>query len=237
MDYTRAMEHPPPGWRHFQLEDFARLPAAIREHEMKAVPETERILLAQGDEAARERFAQAFFWTFVYHLEPERWDALAQVEPIHPEIVAQLPVNARIGLDIGAGSGRLTQHLVSRCRHVVAVEPAGVLRTRLRQRLPQADAIAGWAEAIPLMDRCSDLTAACGALGPEPDVLGELERVTVIGGLIALISPECPDWFEAHGWKRFTATALAPAEHPPWMDRFFGPPDPPRELFTKRVTA
>src|ERR1700737_447818 len=110
MDYSRAVKRPPPGWRHFRVEDFARLPPAIREHEMKAVPEAERILLSKGDHAAQVRFVQAFFWTFVYHLEPDRWDALAQIEPIHPEIVAQLPVNARLVLDIGAGRASLTQH-------------------------------------------------------------------------------------------------------------------------------
>jgi SAM-dependent methyltransferase len=236
MDYERAVEQAPPGWRQFGIEDLERLPHAVRRHELRSVPGPELYLLDAGDPAAVERVRRAFFWTFVYHLQPERWDALAQVEPIHPDVISALPASSARGLDIGAGSGRLTRHLLSRCEHVVAVEPSAGLRTILMNRLPAVVVVAGWAEALPLEDCCSDLTAACGSLGPEPDVLRELERVTAVGGLMALISPERPDWFEAHGWDRLTAPKIAPIDHEPWIDDFFGAPDPPRELLTKRVT-
>jgi SAM-dependent methyltransferase len=235
MDYERAVEQAPPGWRQFGIEDLERLPRAVRRHELKSLPGPERKLLDAGDAAALERARKAFFWTFVYHLQPDRWDALAQVEPIHPDVVAALPQFFRRGLDIGAGSGRLTRHLVSRCEHLIAIEPSAGLRAMIKDRLPTVEVVAGWAEALPLEDRCSDLTAACGALGPEPQVLRELERVTALGGLMALISPECPEWFEAHGWNRITAAKIAPLVHEPWIDDFFGAPDPPRELLTKRV--
>ncbi|MDQ2942623.1 MAG: methyltransferase domain-containing protein [Candidatus Dormibacteraeota bacterium] len=236
MNYERAVDHAGPSWRHFGLEDLERLPRAVREHEMRCVPKPELDLLAARNPEAMERVRKAFFWTLVYHLEPDRWDALAQIEPIHPQIVGALPSNPRRCLDIGAGSGRLTQHLVARCRHVVAVEPASGLRARLKQRLPAVATIAGWADALPLADRCSDLTTACGALGPEPGVISELERVTATGGVIALISPEFPEWFEAHGWTRVTAAPIAVLEHEPWIDDFFGPPESPHELLTKRMT-
>jgi SAM-dependent methyltransferase len=236
MNYERAVEQAPPGWHRFGLQDLERLPPAVREHELRFVPDGDRRLIASRDVAAVERVLRAFFWTLVYHLEPERWDALAQVESIHPGLLAALPNDVRRGVDIGAGSGRLTEHLVGRCDHVVAIEPASGLRDLLKQRLPTVEAIAGWAEALPLEDRCSDLTAGCGVLGPEPDVLQELERVTAIGGLIALISPECPEWFEAHGWTRRALAPMAPPDHEPWIDEFFGAPDPPHELVMKRVT-
>ena len=236
MDYERAVEQAPPGWRKFGIKALERLPPAVRQHELKSVPEPERKLFEAGDPAAVERVRRAFFWTFVYHLQPNLWDALAQIEPIHPEVLAALPPSSRHGLDIGAGSGRLTKHLVSRCEHVVAIEPSAWLRATLKRRLPTVEVVAGWADALPLEDRCSDLTAACGALGPEPDVLHELERVTAVGGLMALISPERPDWFEAHGWRRLTAAKIPPLEHDPWIDELFGAPDPPHELLTKRVT-
>ncbi|HYR50874.1 MAG TPA: class I SAM-dependent methyltransferase [Candidatus Eisenbacteria bacterium] len=235
MDYERAVASAPPGWRQFGVEDLNRLPKAVRRHELKSIPRPERQLLDAGDPAAAERVRRAFFWTFVYHLQPERWDALAQVEPIHPDVIAALPEFLRRGLDIGAGSGRLTQHLVRRCEHVVAVEPSAGLRAILEGRLPAVEVVAGWADALPLGDRSSDLTAACGALGPEPAVVRELERVTAVGGLIALISPECPEWFEAHGWSRLTAATIAPLDHEAWIDDFFGAPDPPHELLTRRV--
>jgi SAM-dependent methyltransferase len=237
MNYERVVEQAPPGWRKFGLEDLERLPAAVRAHEMRSVPDRDRKLIEKGDPEAAERVMRAFFWTFVYHLEPDRWDALAHVEPIHPDVLAALPRHARRGVDIGAGSGRLTQHLVDRCDHVVAVEPASGLLELIKQRLPTVEVLAGWADALPLEDRCSDLTAGCGVLGPESDALEELERVTAIGGLIALISPESPEWFEARGWSRLAAAPMAPPYHELWIDEFFGPPDPPHELLTKRVTT
>lgn len=220
MDYEKAVEEAPPGWRHFTVDDIARLPHFVRAHELPRVPPGE----------PGERVVRALFWTLVYHLEPERWDELAHFEPIHPEVIAALPQGARVGLDVGAGSGRLTQHLVERCDHVVAVEPSAGLRSVLTRRLPQVGAVAAWAEALPIADRSIQLTAACGAFGPDEVVLAELRRVTAPGGVIALINPEEPEWFEDEGWRRVIAPAMPAPEHPGWLDDFFGPPDPPREL-------
>ncbi|HKW59983.1 MAG TPA: hypothetical protein VJR46_09560, partial [Candidatus Dormibacteraeota bacterium] len=101
--------------------------------------------------------------------------------------------------------------------------------------MPAVRALAGWAESLPLASACSQLTAACGALGPDPAVLAELRRVTAPGGVIALISPERPDWFETEGWRRVVVYAPAAPEHAAWLDEFFGPPDPPRELVMTTV--
>jgi len=68
-------------------------------------------------------------------------------------------------------------------------------------------------------------------------VLRELRRVTEIGGIIALISPESPEWFEARGWRRLSAARAPAPAHEHWIDDFFGPPDPPHELVMTRVTT
>ena len=227
MEYTEAVEQAPPGWRHFTIEDVARLPEAVWRHEMARIPDGE----------PGERIIRALFWTLVYHLEPEKWDELARHEPIHPDLIHALPSGVDIALDVGAGSGRLTQQLVTRSRRVVAVEPSAGLRAILTRRLPAVSAVAGWAESLPLEDGCSHLTAASGAFGPDPPVLAELRRVTAPGGMIALISPESPEWFEAEGWRRLTAPPLQAPHHPAWLDEFFGPLDPPHELVTMRVDA
>ena len=237
MNYERAAQQAPAGWRTFDLKDLERLPKAVHEHEMRLVPDHDRQAAEDGEPQAIGRLLRAFFWTFVYHLEPERWDALARAEPIHPEVLAALPKHAGRAVDIGAGSGRLTQHLVGRCDRVIAVEPATGLREQIKHRLPTVQVVAGWADALPLADRSSDLTAGCGVLGPEPDALDELERVTAIGGLIALISPECPEWFEAHGWTRRSFARINPPERDPWIDEFFGPPDPPHELLMRLMST
>jgi SAM-dependent methyltransferase len=237
MDYEQAVLAAPPGWTHFQIADLDRLPPAVRQREMTRVPDAERRLFEFGDVDARERVLRAWFWTFVYHLEPKLWDGLAEAEPIHPALLAALPGTTQLALDIGAGSGRLTAHLAGRYPQVVAVEPSFGLRSLLKQRLPEANVVAGWAEALPIRDRCSQLTAACGSFGPDPAVLRELHRVTAIGGVIALISPESPEWFEANGWHRLSLPAALPPDHERWIDDFFGPPDPPHELVMTRVTT
>jgi len=225
MDFEQAVEKAPPGWRHFSVDDIARLPHFVRAHELARIP--------PGEDG--ERVVRALFWTLVYHLEPERWDELARSEPIHPTLIDALPRGVRVGLDVGAGSGRLTQHLVTRCDHVVAVEPSDGLRSILSRRLPQVDAVSAWAEALPIADCSVELTAACGAFGPDMAILAELRRVTAPGGEIAMVSPEEPEWFEAQGWRRITLPAMPAPEHPAWIDDFFGPPDPPRELLMLRV--
>jgi SAM-dependent methyltransferase len=224
VDYEQAVATAPPGWRHFSLDDIQRLPDDVRERELARIPR---------DEPA-DRVRRALFWTFVYHLEPERWDELARHEPIVPAIVDALPRNVHTGLDVGAGSGRLTAHLVERCQEVIAVEPSRGLRALLSGRLPSVRVEYGWADALPVDDASCDLVSACGTLGPDPAALAELHRAARPGGWIALISPEQPDWFEANGWRRISAPPMRPPPHPSWIDDFFGQPDPPHELLLKR---
>lgn len=236
MDYATAVETAPPGWRHFRIEDVERLPAGVREHFMTSVPGDEVDRTRAGDAEARDRVLRALFWTLVYHLEPELWDQLAQIEPIHPGILAALPHSIECSLDVGAGSGRLTQHLVTRSERVVAIEPSIGLTKLLRNHLHGLETVAAWAEALPISDGWSQMTAACGAFGPDPSVLQELRRVTAFGGVIALISPEQPEWFEANGWQRRVLDRIPPSKHDPWIDEFFGLPDPPHELVMTQVS-
>jgi SAM-dependent methyltransferase len=235
MEYERAVETAPPGWRHFTISDIDRLPDAVRDHELVRIPTSDRELLEAGDRKARERIVRACFWTLVYHLEPERWDALARVEPIHPGMLAALPTAPTRVLEVGAGSGRLTAHLAERFASLIAVEPAAGLARLLRSRLPDICVVAAWAEALPLPDGWSELTAACGLVGPDASVLSELERVTEVGGEIVLISPEQPEWFEGHGWRRRSFDPLPVPPHDEWIDSFFGRPDPPHELVSRRI--
>jgi len=225
VEFDEAVDKAPPGWRQFAIEDVARLPDAVRDHEMARVPPGE----------SEERIVRGLFWTLVYHLAADRWDELSKHEPIAPELLDALPQRVDSALDVGAGSGRLTQHLVSRSHSVVAVEPSYPLRALLAERLPSVRPVSAWAEALPFDAGSFQLTAACGAFGPDPAVLSELRRVTANGGFIALFSPEHPDWFEHQGWKRIATAATAPPEHPQWLDQFFGPLDPPHELVMTRV--
>jgi SAM-dependent methyltransferase len=66
-----------------------------------------------------------------------------------------LETNA-IVLDLGAGTGKLTRSLVPRFSQVVAVEPDDAMRAVLEEVVPEAEALAGRGEAIPLGDESVD---------------------------------------------------------------------------------
>jgi len=227
VDYAEAVEKAPPGWRHFGIHDVARLPDDVRTRELSRIPSGE----------PDDRVVRALFWTLVYHLEPERWDELARFEPIHPSLIDALPSRVDVALDIAAGSGRLTAQLVSRAKKTIAVEPSAGLLAILTRRIPEVQPVAGWAEALPIEAGRSQLTVACAAFGPDPAILAELRRVTARGGLIALVSPENPEWFEANGWRRMHAPEMRAPAHPVWIDEFFGPLDPPHDLLTITVES
>ena len=97
MDFEEAVEKAPPGWRHFRVEDIDRLPSAVRAHELARVPRGE----------TEERIVRWLFWTFVYHLEPDRWDELARHEPIAAGLLDALPQQVHTAIDgkLDEGSG------------------------------------------------------------------------------------------------------------------------------------
>ena len=55
-------------------------------------------------------------------------------------------------LDLGAGTGKLTRLLVPAFDRVVAVEPAEAMHRILETICPEAEALPGTAQAIPLAD-------------------------------------------------------------------------------------
>ncbi|MGH7860931.1 MAG: hypothetical protein ACREOS_01700, partial [Candidatus Dormibacteraceae bacterium] len=67
--------------------------------------------------------------------------------------------------------------------------------------------------------------------------LAEMERCTKPGGIVAIISPESPDWFARQGyrWERFDPAQALQPERDPALEAFFGPLQSPRDLLTRRV--
>jgi len=228
VDYFQAASSAPPGWKRFSLDDVGRLPTQY----LPAVPSSEREAAASGNEEAAERLRRALFWPMVYELEPKLWDAVSQAEPIHPQILAKLEIDGRRVLEVAAGSGRLTVYLCPRASELVCVEPSSGLRRILAGRCPSADVRSGFFHPLPIADGWADLTVACAGIPPDPGIVLELERATAPGGTLALISPEGPDWFQAHGWERlsFDPTDVVINPHDPELEEIFGPLDPPHEL-------
>src|ERR1043166_7031417 len=66
-----------------------------------------------------------------------------------------LEPGARV-LDVGAGTGKLARGLVALGFEVVAVEPGAPMLEQLRNAVPEAQALVGSAEAIPLVDESID---------------------------------------------------------------------------------
>ena len=92
-------------------------------------------------------------------------------------------------LDLAAGTGKLTRQLVALGASVVAVEPGDAMRALLERVVPEAESLAGSAEAIPLADASVDaITVGQAYHWFRPDeALAEMHRVLRPGGAVALL--------------------------------------------------
>jgi hypothetical protein len=235
MTYSELVESAPPGAASFGPADLRRLPPGVFEELLATAPPDDRRLLEAEDQEAARRLIRAGFWTLVYYLRPERWDALSRAEPIHPGVLAALPADGARVLEVAAGTGRLTVDLAARARSLIAIEPVAPLRKILQRRLPDIAVLDGIAAFIPVAKGWADLTVSCASLGPDLAELREAERCTRRGGTHALISPSEPEWFERRGYRylRFNPSEIEIPPHDPDLEQFFGPLKPPHELLLK----
>jgi SAM-dependent methyltransferase len=92
-------------------------------------------------------------------------------------------------LDLGAGTGLLTDVLLAAGHDVVAVDPSAEMLAQLRARHPDVPAHVGGAEAVPLPDASVDAVVAGQAahwFDPEP-AAAQLRRVLRPGGVVGLV--------------------------------------------------
>jgi SAM-dependent methyltransferase len=92
-------------------------------------------------------------------------------------------------LDLGAGTGLLSDVLLAAGHEVVAVDLSEPMLDQLRARLPQVAAAVGAAESVPLPDADVDAVVAGQAahwFDPVP-AAAELRRVLRPGGVVGLI--------------------------------------------------
>jgi SAM-dependent methyltransferase len=106
-------------------------------------------------------------------------DAVAFVLGAHPRRV----------LDLGAGTGLLTESLVAAGHEVVAVDPSAEMLAQLSVRLPGVRTAVGAAEALPLPDGDVDAVVAGQAAHwfDPPVAAREMRRVLRPGGVVGLI--------------------------------------------------
>ena len=120
-------------------------------------------------------------------------DVYEEARPEYPgEAVAWLVERldlrpGRTVLDLGAGTGKLTRRLVGTGARVIAVEPLPAMRARLVELVPEAEALDGAAEQIPLVDASVDAITVGQAFHwfRLDEALPELHRVLRPGGLLA----------------------------------------------------
>jgi len=197
-----------------------------------------RVPKAERDTAAR-RLVRGSFWYLTYELAPDLWDRLAAAEPVAPELLADLPADGARVVEVAAGSGRLTAALAGRADRLIALEPCPPLRRLLRQRHPGVCVVAAVGHRLPIRSGWADLVVSCATFGPHPPlggepVVAELERCARPGGVIALISPEEPSWWQAHGYE-MRSYPPPPVSLEADLEEFFGPAHPPRRLLLKQA--
>jgi ubiquinone/menaquinone biosynthesis C-methylase UbiE len=92
-------------------------------------------------------------------------------------------------LDLGAGTGKLTGALLAAGHRVLAVEPLAEMRAILIAALPDAQALAGTAEALPLADASVDAVTAGSAFHwfDERLARAEIARVLRPPGVLGLL--------------------------------------------------
>jgi len=118
-------------------------------------------------------------------------EAYDRGRPTYPaEAVAWLAGGeAKVVLELAAGTGKLTRELVDQGHAVFATEPDEAMLEVLRERVPEVSAKVATAESIPANDRSVDVVVVAQAFHWfDHDVaLAEIARVLKPGGHLALV--------------------------------------------------
>jgi SAM-dependent methyltransferase len=130
-----------------------------------------------------------------------------------------LPPDAVV-LDLAAGTGKLTRQLAARFARVIAVEPLDGMRAVLERLVPEAEALKGSADAIPLADASVDAVFVAEAFhwfGTDAAVR-EIARVLRPHGVLAILFNQADGGFEPplpqEFWDAYHARAIEkPPEH------------------------
>jgi ubiquinone/menaquinone biosynthesis C-methylase UbiE len=155
-------------------------------------------------------------------------DAYDRGRPSYPdEAVTQLLHGVRRTggsvdvLELGAGTGKLTEQLLARGCAVTATDPSESMLARLARRAPDARAAAGTAEQVPVRPRSVDLVVAAQAFHwfDAEAALREVARVLRPGGQLGVVwssRDERIPWVKRLG--RLIGTPEQPEDPTPAID-------------------
>ena len=95
----------------------------------------------------------------------------------------------KIIVDLGAGTGKLTQQLLPYGPRLMAIEPIAGMRQKFSQRLPQVPILEGSAEAMPIPSQSVDIVLVGQAFHwfDGASALSEIARVLKPGGRLGLL--------------------------------------------------
>lgn len=108
----------------------------------------------------------------------------------------------KLVVDLGAGTGKFTTHLIQTGADVTAVEPVRPMLDELRRAFPSANAKEGSANRIPLNDETVDVVICAQAFHwfATSETLNEIKRVLKPKGILGLVwnvRDETSDWVAA----------------------------------------
>lgn len=149
-------------------------------------------------------------------LDPAAWRELAGRLIIDDEIARLCAVLAGVDhvIDVGGGTGLLTQALAARVAPVTIVEPSAEQRAHLP---PGLAAIAGRAEAVPLPDASADAAIATWVLQYCDDPAQAVRELARLARRKVAIVQAAPDNQLVDIYNVEAAIAGAPPAHHGWL--------------------
>jgi len=158
-------------------------------------------------------------WTIadllVYNKCPGVYDSLEFHNWDFSEVTAIAPLDGRVVIDGGAGTGRVALEAAQTAKWVFAVEPVARLREFTREKTSKAGlsnvfVVDGFLHAIPLPDGFADVLITSHALGWRPEEeFTEFERVVKTGGSVV----HCPGTAETGGEEGLHSLLVSPKWH------------------------
>ena len=178
-------------WAHPSIDFFLRTKSPAVSQFLDATkaghpPAADRSDLARAEDVVVWTIADLI----VYNKRPELYDGLEFHGWDFAEVTGITPLDGKVVVEVGAGTGRVALEAAATADTVFAVEPVARLRQFIREKAAQqglcnVHVLDGFGHNIPLPDGFADVVITSHALGWRlEEELEEFERVAAPGGCI-----------------------------------------------------